>query len=148
MSDVALKFKEELIDLNIIGSQLERDGGLETAVIISLFTDRRVTDEQLPDLENDKRGWWGDLLSDIDGDQIGSRLWTLERRKRTPETLRLFEDYSREALNWLVEDGIAASVTVEAEYNNKRLEALISIARPTGETRFRLLWDEQELKRG
>lgn len=148
MSDVALVFKDELIDLNVIAGQLQRDGGLETAVIISLFTDRRVTDEQLPELEEGKRGWWGDLLSDIDGDQIGSRLWTLERRKRTSETLRLFEDYAREALNWLVEDGIAESVTVEAEYNNGRLEALISITRPAGTTRFRLLWDEQEMRRG
>ena len=150
MSDVALVFKaNSTIDLNKIAGQLERDGGLETAVIISLFTNRRVTEEQLPDLEEDQQGCWGDLLSDIDNDEIGSRLWTLDRSKTVTETLRLFEDYVREALEWLVEDGIAESVLVEAFYNdNKSLYATIEIIRPTGATRYTLLWDEQELRRG
>lgn len=150
MSDVALIFKGACIDLSVLSGQLQRDSGLETAVIISLFTDRRVTVEQLPDLSESQRGWWGDLLSDIDQDQIGSRLWTLDRSKRTTETLRLFEDYVKEALDWMIEDGIAQTVEATAFYtDNKSLGSDIKIARPNGnETRYTLLWDEQELRRG
>lgn len=89
---------------------------LATAVWMSLFTDRRAaTDDVLTDGTDDRRGWWGDALADK---PIGSRLWLLDRAKRIPETLRRAEAYAREALAWLVEDGVAARVDVTAEWAN------------------------------
>ncbi|RJX19022.1 MAG: hypothetical protein C4575_09340 [Desulforudis sp.] len=92
--------------------------GLTTAVIVSLFTDRRAEDDDvLPDSANgDKRGWWGDLVSpEVEGDRIGSRLWLLEREKTTPETLIRAREYIEQALEWLVDDGVAAKVEIEVE---------------------------------
>lgn len=151
MSDIALKLvTSNCFDLAIKDGDLEFDEGLETAVAISLFTDKRVTDEELPDLETDKRGWWGDMFPEVDQDQIGSRIWTLKRRKRTTEVLRLYEDYSKEALEWMIEDGVANSVTVSASYDeNNFLQGEITIEKPAGNSsRFIVLWDEQKLKRG
>jgi phage gp46-like protein len=85
---------------------------LEAAVWTSLFSDRRaLPDDVIPDGTDDRRGWWGDTYADK---PIGSRLWLLDRAKRIPETLRRAEDYAREALAWLVEDGVAARVEVTA----------------------------------
>lgn len=87
---------------------------LETAVWMSLFTDRRATDDDvLTDGTDDRRGCWTDTYTEK---PIGSRLWLLDRAKRLPETLRLAEGYAREALAWLVEDGVAARVDVTAEW--------------------------------
>lgn len=96
---------------------LESDGSLETAVIISLFTDRRANeDDPLPDSNNlDRRGWWGDLTSDFENDQIGSRLWLLEREKTMPNVVIRAKQYAEEALQWLIDDGVAMKVEVEAE---------------------------------
>lgn len=70
---------------------------------------------------------------DIAGDRIGSRLWLLKREKQLPETLRRAEDYAREALAWLVTDGLAASVTVAAEWAAMGLLAMrINIDTVTG----------------
>lgn len=151
MSDIALKLvSSNCFDLAIKDGDFEFDEGLETAVAVSLFTDKRVTEEELPTLETDKRGWWGDMFSEVDQDQIGSRIWTLKRRKRTTETLRLYEDYAKESLDWMIEDGVANSVAVTASYDdNGFLQGEVVIEQPPGnESRFIVLWDEQKLKRG
>jgi len=117
--DVALILKnaEPLIfDLNMKNQDLEQDGGLRTAVIISLFTNKRVTEEELPPGEVSKEGWWGDLFPDIDNDKIGSKLWLLSREKATTETLNKAREFAKDSLLWLTEDGIAETVSVDAEW--------------------------------
>lgn len=145
--DIGLFIVDKCYTLLVENGDLKGDGGLETAVSISLFSDKRVSEEQLPELETRKRGWWGDLFPEVDGDQIGSRLWTLSRRKRTTETLRLYEDFSEEALQWMLEDGIASSINVSAEYDSSgQLVGTIVIERPGEDTRFSVNWDNQEVK--
>lgn len=78
---------------------------INAAILLSLFCDRRVEGE---------RGWWGDDLASAPYDQWGSRLWVLQQGKNTAETLRLTEDYSREALEWMKKDGLARSIQVRA----------------------------------
>lgn len=149
MSDIALVLKDNCFDLNIVDNDLEADKGLETAVALSLFTNKRVEEEELPDLETDRQGWWGDMFPQVDLDKIGSRLWTIERSKRTTETLRRSEELCKEALNWMLEDGLASAIKVNSEYNSdKHLIINIEISRPEKESeRFSVLWDEQKLRR-
>lgn len=153
MSDIGIFLKDSGFDLKLSDYDLELDKTLETCVTISLFTDKRIKDDQLSYGLDSKRGWWGDMFSEIDNDEIGSRLWLLERSKRSLETLRLGEDYCKEALQWLIDDGIASKVeavaTFQGELTEGRWEIEISITKPTGrESKFRLMWDEQKLLRG
>ncbi len=148
MSDIAIKTIGKIFVLEVENGDLAKDDGLQTAVLISLFTDQRVSDDELPAGEKSKRGWWADSFPTVDQDKIGSKLWLLERVKRTAETLRKFEDYCVEALNWLIDDGVAATIEVSASYDeNNQLVAAIEITKPKGRTsRYQLLWDKQELK--
>ena len=92
---------------------LEEDNGLETAIIISLFTHRRANDDDvIPDGSDNKRGYWGDAYSDIESDLIGSRLWLLFREKDTQAVVNRARDYVIEALQWLIEDGVAHRIDV------------------------------------
>lgn len=87
---------------------------LPRAVIISLFTWGRARPaDQLPGA--DRCGWWGDSFAPVPGDRIGSRLWLLARSTITQQTLTRAKEYAQEALAWLVADGIASQVIVEAE---------------------------------
>lgn len=141
-------------DMVLSGAVLDTDGGLETAVIVSLFTDRRARpDDVPPGAADDRRGWWADALPpSVDGqplkdDRIGSRLWLLSREKVTAETVRRARDYCLEALAWLKEVGLARAVEVETEAQGSRLAALITITRPDGQTetvRFDSLWEAQD----
>ena len=98
--------------------------GLETAIIISLFTDKR-DDENI----DDPRGWWGDTYQDS---PIGSHLWPLNREKRTPEVLQKAEDYAREALQWMVKDGIVKTIDIVASFTDKEIKLKIEIKKLEG----------------
>lgn len=87
---------------------------LPRAVIISLFTwGRARADDELPGTE--RMGWWGDSFPAEANDRIGSRLWLLARAKIVTHTVQRTKEYAQEALAWLVTDGVASEVTVEAE---------------------------------
>jgi phage gp46-like protein len=135
---------------------LELDDGLETAVLVSLFTDRRAkVDDTLPDLNNlDRRGWWGDLGSpEVEGDQIGSRLWLLGREKTQESVLVRARKYAEEALRWMTEDGVAKSIKVESERQGTPgtdwLVLKVQIYRPDGTVtafKYEMQWEAQGLR--
>jgi phage gp46-like protein len=154
MTDLALHFASGAwsADLSIVAGDLATDDGLRTAVIISLFTDARArADDPLPQADADRRGWWGDCGNADPNDRTGSRLWLLTRAKAVPVTAIRARDYCREALDWLVEDGVASSVDVEATLalvNAARASAAllirVTIVRPTGaRLAIDYLWDAE-----
>ncbi|WP_230595820.1 phage GP46 family protein [Xanthomonas albilineans] len=94
----------------------DRVNPLVRAVLISLFTWRRANaDDTLPDPRGFRMGWWGDTYPVVANDRIGSRLWLLARAKLTPNTVQRAQDYAEEALQWLIDDGVAARIAVRAE---------------------------------
>lgn len=153
MADIALVMGEFGGDLVVSGLDLARDDGLETSVIISLFSDRRATPEQVPaELpRDDLRGFWGDVRPAVEGDQTGSLLWLLAREKQTPQTKARAEQYCREALAWMIEDKVATAVEVATEYvATGWLLINIDIYRPDGSAvryRYDYEWAAQAAKR-
>lgn len=149
MSDIALRWDVYAGDLAIAGGDLATDDGLETAVILSLFTDRRAEDtDQLPDGHTDRRGWWGDVRPVVVDDRIGSRLWLLGREKQMESVLERAREYARQALEWLLIDQVAESIDVVAEFVRAGVLGLqVDIQRPSSDTvnfRFELVWSAQE----
>ncbi len=133
-------------DIRRDGLVLVQDDTLETAVIISLFTDRRARiEDELPSLEDSRRGWWGDALSEIEGDEMGSWLWLLYREKNTDETLNRAKEYCLDALAWLLEDRIADRIQVRTWYvdpdSSGFMEIEVIIVKRNGsQERYNLLW--------
>jgi phage gp46-like protein len=151
LADLALTWSNAIgsADLSMIDNDLASDAGLETAVLLSLFTDRRAKKDDVPPSgdPNDRRGWWADQFADIEGDLIGSRLWLLDRAKRTPETARLAEEYVREALAWMLEDRVAASIGVTIDISARDTMLItVTLQRPGRDAvafRFGRAWDNQ-----
>lgn len=124
--DVRLQQTEDGGDISIVAGQPVMDAGLETAAYISLFT---------------STGWWGDT-------QIGSSLESILAGTLTTDTLNKAADEARRALAWLVDDGIASSVSVSVVALGVDSVGLsIVITEPDGysETtiRYRLNWDAE-----
>ena len=116
MADIQTRWQPGALraDWYVVAGDLASARDLETAVILSLFTDRRAdADDELPDGGDDRRGWWGDGLADR---PLGSRLWLLARAKVTRETRLRAIEYAQEALAWMVDDGVADRVEVDAEW--------------------------------
>lgn len=122
------------------GGALMTETTLQTAVIVSLLTDRRAElDDKLPfdvrsdrPIPADRKGWAGDAFG---GQRIGSRLWLLQREKQTTETLRRAEFYAREALQWLIDDEHITAIELTAAWTNTgRLGMTIRLLLPGGDT--------------
>lgn len=86
---------------------------LVRAVMLSLFTWRRAAVEDVEPGES-RLGWCGDTLAPVAGDRIGSRLWLLARRNVTAETMQKAREYASEALQWLIDDGVASTIETAA----------------------------------
>lgn len=120
--------KEEWADIKKENGDFVRENGLETAVLLSLKLNARVDEKK----SYKNNGFWAESLI---GYNIGSKLWLLNRNKITKDTLRLYEQYSKEALKWMIDEGISEKIEVAAlkskRYNG--INVYIAIYRPTGE---------------
>ena len=96
-----------------INGDLAEQNQLHSAVLIQLFTNKRIPDDVEPVSDfNDRGGWWGDYFAPF---ETGSLLWTLYRSVLKDETVALAEQYAREALQELVNQGAAARVEVTSQ---------------------------------
>ncbi|MDX1604439.1 MAG: phage GP46 family protein [Salinimicrobium sediminis] len=119
-----------------------RDKGLRTAVLISLLTDR-IADltDVLPDNTGDRRGWWADPT-------LGSKLWLLFRSSLTPDMPSRVEQASNEALQWMIDEGVASSVESEALISSQNtITWTIKIVKPGGKNdenfKFFFNWENE-----
>jgi phage gp46-like protein len=118
------------------------DGGIAegdellTAVLISLYTDAYADDGEITE-GVDRGGWWGDAYAAVDGDRIGSKWWIrLARGRDLPELGAQLRDDGREALRWMIDDGIATSVDVDVTRQaSGRYAVFVSVVPTSGAKR-------------
>lgn len=105
---------------------LAEDNQLHSAVVIQLFTDKRIPNDQNERItdEFNRGGWWGDYYGPF---EIGSHLWTLKRAALTDQTIEDAERYAREALQPIVDQGGAAKLSVSVEANKTTGHMAINI---------------------
>ncbi|HVT35409.1 MAG TPA: phage GP46 family protein [Nevskiaceae bacterium] len=147
MTDFALEptGNGNALDIVLFDGDAVADDSLRASVLVSLFSDRRATAEQLAEAglsPDDRRGSWTDTFA-ADGDRQGSLLWLLARERQTDKTLRRAREYAEDALRWLVSDAIASSVTVTAAWiGDGFLDLGVSIESTGGtlKLRYALLW--------
>ena len=115
---------------------------LTRAVIISLFSWARARDDD--SVEGSRRfGFWGDTYAEA-GQETGSRLWLMSREKILADTVEKCRKYAKSALEWMIDDGVADSVDVQAERNGvDRIDMSITISRKNDDLRlyFSNVWE-------
>lgn len=108
------------------GKSLASGHDLETAVIISLFSDAAAKpDDVIPDGSEDPRGWWGDVDPKY---RLGSRLWMLYRAKKLHDTLARAKDYTAEALKWMLDDGVVVRFDITTEWTRRMMLGILVVA--------------------
>jgi phage gp46-like protein len=126
---------------------LEVDKGLETAVLVSLFTDAPATPSELEFFgltPEQNRGWLGNDYPVVDGDVWGSKLWLLARAKRTDETLARAHGYTTDAVRWMIDDGLAVKIPLTTQWYGRTgfLAVGAQMFRPGDlRPRWRRVWD-------
>ena len=95
---------------------------LQTLVLGLLLTDRwaeagdRLPDADAPRPSGDRRGWWGDALAETPGYRLGARLWLLARERADEPTRRRAIAYVEQALQPLLDQGLATAIEVDAAW--------------------------------
>lgn len=103
-----------------------QDEGLETAILLSLFLDKRATEDQVPN-PTKRGGYWGYEIADMDF----SHLWLVNGRK-TQDKLNIGKEYCNTALRWLIDEELATDVQTTATFIDDGIELDIEITKPNG----------------
>ena len=131
---------------------LRATAALETAIIISLWTDRACPRDHplFKFADGDPRGWWGDAVdvrADLGEGPLGSLLWLLERSAIDEvATPRWAVSFVHEALAWMVEQNVAARIEAQASVSKSpnRLDIAVQIYGQDGakiyDRRFEDVW--------
>jgi phage gp46-like protein len=153
MSDLRTVFIDfsQGADLVLDRALLGDDDGLLTAVLLSLFSDRQARpDDVLPNADHaddDRRGWWGDDLNDDVSDRIGSRLWLNQSAKALPQVLVRDREYALEALQWMIDDGIASRIEIHALSPRPGIRAIVANIhrpdQPVARYQFEHFWERR-----
>lgn len=130
-------------DLVIENGQLATVNDMSTAILVSLLTDQRADISQVS-VPQFRRGWIGDAVPAIENFMIGSLLWLVEPSKATQQTMTVASGFARQALEHLIEQGIAIDVQVSGEITGPRQGRLtILVQAPDGTTssQYVELWE-------
>lgn len=106
---------------------------MDTALIVSIFSDARATAAEVQQAGR-RRGWIGDVSSDVPERIFGSKLWLLEQSPLTSVTESQARDYVAQSLAWLVEDGAATDVSVDSNVSGGNIDLAIDITAVDGVT--------------
>lgn len=102
--------------VNDIGLAVE--SGLHTAVLISLFSDRRADKSADIDPKSNPRGWCGEEHVLEQNDHWGSHLWLGYTTKSTEQWRGFMIFAAQEALQWLIDKSFVSRVDVSADWAN------------------------------
>lgn len=110
--------------------------GFDTAINMSIYCERRATAAEVP-VASRRRGWWGNVASQIDNFEIGSKVWLIKQERKTAETLNRIKDYINLGLEWLIIQDHAVDVATEVTLINGSVRLIVSIKRPNGQVEKR-----------
>jgi phage gp46-like protein len=135
---------------------LRAKAALATAVVLCLFTDKRVdpTHPLYWLADGDPRGWFGDgvdVRADLGEAPLGSLLWLLERAPLTiagQPASQWAEQFASDALAPLKNQSAAARIDVAANVDeiNSRLNLIVDLYGRDGQNvysgKFEILWNQ------
>lgn len=117
-------------DIRVESERLVLSESLETAIKMSLLCRARARPDDPVEGREDLQGWWADSLAEVPGDSFGSRLWVLQGLPM-PQCLELAPDMCRDALQWLLDEGLLTAIEIEVEaVASDRLGIQVTIAEP------------------
>lgn len=129
---------------------LRARAALHTAIVLALFTDKRVPkDHPLRYLVEggDPRGWWGDgvdVRTELAESEMGSLLWIFERAPLTEAIRRWVEAIALDALAPLIAQGAAVRIEAQAtaEFAMNRLDLSIQVYGRDGSKSYDYRFDD------
>lgn len=129
---------------------LRAQAALPTAIVLALFTDRRIPDQhplRKYVANDDPRGWWGndiDVRADLGEEELGSLLWVFERSVLTQAVKLEVIAVAQEALACLIKQGVATRIDVSADVEPafNRLDLFVQVYGRDGTRIYDIRFDD------
>ena len=119
---------------------IETEDQLDTAILVSLFTDRRAQPSEVVKAQQ-RRGWIGDL--ETPEDLWGSMLWLFEQARLTGAIVAGIGNAAQNAFEWMTRDKVATEVSARAIVRASGVDLRIDIKKPNSPAEAHLfaLWE-------
>lgn len=113
----------------------------DTALLMSIFAERRASSSEVPDSRR-RRGWIGNE-SNVDGFEIGSKVWLFEQARLNRDTLNGITTAAIDGLQWFLDRGFMVNLAIDTVLADGQVTLQIDIFRPNSKVdrRFFDLWD-------
>ncbi len=115
MADILLNTNKGYHDIGFTNGDFTLTQGLETALLMSVYCEKRADASEVPASEM-RRGWWGNLVLGYGDYEIGSKLWELEQARKDNVTLGLTKTYTVDGFQWLIADNLAKEIKVDSSF--------------------------------
>lgn len=140
-TDVVLNTDAGYFDISWTDSgDIDMASTLDTAILMSILEERRATVFEIPEASL-RRGWIGNESATV---EQGSKTWLFEQERLTNTMLAELGTVIRNALQWLIDDGVATSVEVaQPSLVRGRVVVYIDLGRDESKVdrRYYELWD-------
>ncbi len=144
--DIAIQKNNGLFDISFANGDIVGTESFDTAIDMTIFEERRADESEQP-VNFLRRGWWGNELSDVEGYEIGSKLWQAYQRRSNPDTANKIPTDLQEAFLWMVEDDHLDNVLVNSTLAFSNIDILVSLIRSNNvvDSRSFPLWENTGL---
>lgn len=144
-----IEFFSTLGDIKYKNYDLVLESGLDTTFFLAVYTDAIASEEdELPNSDGDRRGWWGDELLGL---STGSKIWVYSERGKL--TIENIENIRTEMINavttQMINTGMIESITVTYEKLVDGVTWDVAMYRGTSTNvflQYSQLWDGQIAK--
>lgn len=127
------------------GGDFDTVDGFETAILVSLFTNARRDESDISNPLN-RGGWIGNWRTAKRPRELGGLCWTVEHERLTREVLNIARENAKNALAWMIDDGLCRNVEVMTEpQNQSKIQYNIAITSRDGiKYDYIYLWDKTD----
>ena len=127
-SDIKLiKSKNEIYDIDFENGDFALTDGLDTAILLSIFAEKRASKEKVTDPLK-RRGHFSNEFANIEGYQVGSTQWLFtEQSENSESNTTQLENSVKDGLRWLVDDKICKKVIVKATQQSSGVDVNIEL---------------------
>jgi phage gp46-like protein len=112
--------------LDLENRDIATTGGFETALMCSLFSDRRAYADEVAEPFK-RRGWIGNLVSSVPADNYGSGLWLYEQRRMSADVQASLRMEVIQSLDWMVDERLVVSVDAQLTFDPAKRTTTVSV---------------------
>lgn len=113
-----------LFVLSVKNNDLVPVEGMESAILVSLFTDQRLDESQM-DIPINRGGWFGNVLTP--NRELGSKLWAYENVRVSSGLMGNIRDCAKRSFDWMNKDNLTRKISVTVTPKGQQVHININL---------------------